>query len=56
MSAGLLAVIAGIVTHLPAATPAAVQMAVDIAHGEGGVAKVQKAVEDFAALLKALTA
>lgn len=53
MNPGLLTLIMTLVTHAPAATTEAVKMYSDIAHGEGGLAKVQKAANDFAALVNA---
>jgi hypothetical protein len=43
----LLATLLLLLEHAPAATPAAVKTAADIAHGEGGLGKVQKVLHDF---------
>jgi len=50
---GLLGLLLLLVQHAPAATPAAVKLYADIAHGEGGLGKVQKAVNDLAAVVNA---
>jgi len=41
------------VQHSGAVTPAMVKLYADIAHGEGGLGKVQKAVNDLAAVVNA---
>jgi hypothetical protein len=44
---GLLQTFLMLLVHAPAATPAAVKTVADIAHGEGGLQKVQKVLDDL---------
>lgn len=49
----LIATLLMLLEHAPAATPAAVKTASDIAHGEGGLPKVLKVVRDLGDTIEA---
>jgi hypothetical protein len=44
---------AAVVAHGPAVTPALLKLYADVAHGEGGLAKVVAAINDLAAVANA---
>ena len=49
----ILALMGLLVNHAPAMTAVGVKLWADVAHGEGGLQKVQKAARDFANLVDA---
>ncbi len=54
ISAGAIAFLLRLATDAPHLVQEAAQLYADVAHGEGGMAKVQKAVGDLAVLIGAV--
>lgn len=54
--AEILAAVLGLLPHLIAAEPSILKAAADIAHGKGGITKVQTVVDDLKAAVDAAAA